>query len=377
MLPLEALIEEARKEARKDMGICNACRYCEGYCAVFPAMERRLSFSAADLNYLANLCHNCGECFHACQYAPPHAFAVNVPQSLAKVRAASYRQHAWPGPLARLFDRNGLFAALALAIGLSLMLALALALNGHASALFEPVPGGNFYRFMPHGVMAGAFGAVGGFVLLALLIGGLRFWKDSGESLASLTQPFALREALRDVLTLKYLHGGGTGCASPGEPGSSARRLFHHFTMYGFLLCFAATSVATVYHYAFGWPAPYGYLSLPVLLGTVGGVGLLIGPAGLWWVKRQREPATADAQQNGMDVAFIALLGLTSASGLALLALRETAALGSLLVVHLGIVLALFITLPYGKFVHGLYRGAALLKYALERRRPHHGVGGE
>ena len=23
------------------MQICNACRYCEGFCAVFPAMERR------------------------------------------------------------------------------------------------------------------------------------------------------------------------------------------------------------------------------------------------------------------------------------------------------------------------------------------------
>ena len=27
------------------MTICNACRYCEGYCAVFPAMEKRLTFS--------------------------------------------------------------------------------------------------------------------------------------------------------------------------------------------------------------------------------------------------------------------------------------------------------------------------------------------
>jgi citrate/tricarballylate utilization protein len=23
-------------EARRQMEICNACRYCEGYCAVFP-----------------------------------------------------------------------------------------------------------------------------------------------------------------------------------------------------------------------------------------------------------------------------------------------------------------------------------------------------
>ena len=32
------------------MRICNACRYCEAYCAVFPALERRLTFGEGDLN---------------------------------------------------------------------------------------------------------------------------------------------------------------------------------------------------------------------------------------------------------------------------------------------------------------------------------------
>src|SRR5437868_3654240 len=83
-------------EGERLMVICNACRYCEGYCAVFPAMERRLNFTEADLNYLANLCHNCAECYYACQYAPPHEFAVNVPKTLAEIRERSYRQYAWP-----------------------------------------------------------------------------------------------------------------------------------------------------------------------------------------------------------------------------------------------------------------------------------------
>src|SRR5205807_1228175 len=77
---------DALAEADRILHICNACRYCEGYCAVFPAMERRLDFSHGDLRYLANLCHNCNECYHACQYAPPHEFAVDVPQTLAAVR---------------------------------------------------------------------------------------------------------------------------------------------------------------------------------------------------------------------------------------------------------------------------------------------------
>src|SRR3569832_2469674 len=62
------------QEGQRMMSICNACRYCEGYCAVFPALERRLRFDESDLNYLAILCHNCGACYSACQYAPPHEF---------------------------------------------------------------------------------------------------------------------------------------------------------------------------------------------------------------------------------------------------------------------------------------------------------------
>ena len=65
------------------MTVCNSCRYCEGLCAVFPAMEMRRAFSDGDLNYLANLCHSCGACYTDCQFSPPHEFNVNVPQTLA------------------------------------------------------------------------------------------------------------------------------------------------------------------------------------------------------------------------------------------------------------------------------------------------------
>jgi len=73
------------QEADRLMTICNSCRYCEGLCAVFPAMEMRPTFKRGDLNLLANLCHNCGACFDACQFAPPHEFKVNVPRALAKL----------------------------------------------------------------------------------------------------------------------------------------------------------------------------------------------------------------------------------------------------------------------------------------------------
>lgn len=71
-----------------------------------------------------------------------------------------------------------------------------------------------------------------------------------------------------------------------------------------------------------------------------------------------------------MDRAFIALLFFTSLTGLALLAGRDTAYMALLLAVHLGVIMALFLTMPYGKFAHGFYRSAALLKSSIEKRMP-------
>ena len=126
--------------------------------------------------------------------------------------------------------------------------------------------------------------------------------------------------------------------------------------------------MATLYHYLLAREAPYPWWDLPVVLGTAGGIGLLIGPIGLLAAKWQRDTALLDEQRMGMDVAFIAMLFLTSFSGMELLLLRATAAMGPLLALHLGFVFALFITLPYGKFVHGLYRFVALVRYARERK---------
>jgi citrate/tricarballylate utilization protein len=382
MSPLDSLVQDARAlasgvdgssasvdEVTRQMAICNACRYCEGFCAVFPAMTRRLTFGPADIHYLANLCHNCGACLHACQYAPPHEFAVNVPQAMAKVRGETYVAYAWPQPLGALYERNGLTVSLALAAGLALFLVLALALNG---TLWGGDLGGNFYQLFPHNLLVLMFAPVFLWAVLALGIGVTRFLRD--VSPATTGQAVAggdAAEAAHDVMTLKYLDGGhGDGCHNEDDAYTLSRRRAHHLTFYGFMLCFAATSLATVYHYVFGWEAPYDLPSLPKILGAVGGVSLLLGTAGLFRLKWSRHPLHGDAAQKPMDYGFIALLFLTSLTGLLLWWLRGTDALALMLALHLGVVMALFATMPYGKFAHGIFRSAALLRYAVEKRQP-------
>jgi citrate/tricarballylate utilization protein len=345
------------------MTVCNACRYCEQYCPVFPAMERRRAFGEADLAFLANLCHNCGECLYACQYAPPHEFAINVPRTLAEIRLASYEQYCWPRVLGTLFERHGVATSLSLVVGFAVVILAASLWSGDGT--FWRSLDGDFYAVIPHHVMVALFGGVSLFVLLAIGIGMRRFLAAM-ETMPVQRRRGRWREGLVDALSLRHLHRSGLDCASAEESRSPWRRWFHHATFYGFLFCVASTSVAAIYHGVFGWEAPHGYSSLPVVLGTIGGAGLLAGPAGLWVLKNRRDPDLGDPGQAGLDDSLLLLLFLTSATGLLLLVLREGPLMALLLVIHLGVVLAFLLTLPYGKFVHGLYRAAALVRDAQE-----------
>lgn len=355
-------------EVDRILHICNACRYCESYCAVFSAMTRRLDFNLADAHYLANLCHNCSACLYACQYAPPHEFGVNLPKALARVRRDTYIEYAFPRAFGELYRRNGLAVAMAVSFGIALFLIAGIATQGR---LFIPGLGADFYAVFPHNTLALLFGATAAWALIALCVGLVRFWRQVSAPDESLANPAAIGEATTSVLTLKYLDGGhGDGCNNEHDAFTLWRRRFHHLTFYGFMLCFASTSVATLYHYVWGLEAPYPLFSLPVVLGTLGGLGLIAGPAGLFWMNLRRNDLQIDERQKSMDRGFIALLFFISLTGLALLAFRETAAMPFLLALHLGFVMGFFLTIPYGKFAHGFYRTAALLKHAIEKRMP-------
>jgi len=362
-------------ETDRLMTVCNSCRYCEGLCAVFPAMEMRRAFSDGDLNYLANLCHGCGACYTDCQFSPPHEFNVNVPQTLAIARAESYAAYVWPRAFAGLFARNGLVISVIAALSVALFIFGFAAANDRAVLYGVHTGPGAFYALMPHNAMAALFGAAFLYAILALVMSVRAFWRDIGEPIGMKTDAKALFQAVRDAGELRYLDGGGVGCFNEGDKPTDRRRIFHHLTFYGFALCFAATCVGTLYHYLLSREAPYPWWDLPVLLGTLGGVGLVIGPIGLLAAKSQRDPVLSDQARMGMDVAFIVMLLLTSVTGLLLLLLRETAAMGPLLAIHIGVVFALFITMPYGKFVHGIYRFVALVRYARERQIMAHGTG--
>jgi len=358
-------------EGARVMGICNSCRYCEGFCAVFPAMERRLTFTPESMHFLANLCHNCGACYHACQYAPPHAFAIEVPKAMAAIRKETYTRFAFPQALGTAYQQQGLALSLAAILAFFVIFIVGALSVGDPARLIEAPGPGLFYEITSHGLLVSLFGPVFLFAVSAMVISGMKYWtmlRASGNEAGFPLQEAA--ETAQAVLTLRYLDGGGDGCPDQSDAPTQSRRIHHHLVFYGFMLCLASTSVATLYHYMLNLPAPYPFFSLPVLLGTVGGILMVFGCTGLLATRAKRNPALKRADQSVMDVGFVVLLLLIAASGLALLAVRTTAAMPLVHLFHLSTVLAFFLLMPYSKFVHGLYRGIALWWHHREQRNP-------
>lgn len=347
-MSLDTLITEARRQVE----ICNACRYCEGYCSVFPAIARQKSFADGDITQLANLCHNCRGCYYACQYTEPHEFALNLPAALAEVRHDSWERHIHPQAFAKLFQTSGL--------AIALLAVAALALMFWAIAVWQPLQGDGFYAVLAHNTLVAIF-APAFLAPLALIALGLRsYWREVGGGHLRLKD---ILSGLASAGRMKNLSGGqGQGCNfEKADRYSDRRRQFHQAMMYGFLLCFAATSTATLMHYVLGWQAPYSLLSLPKLLGLPGGVLMVIGAGGLAWLKTKADPALGASKVWSGEMAFILLLALVAGSGLLLYGFGNTTAMPPIFAVHLASILVLFLLMPFSKMVHGFFRLTALI----------------
>jgi citrate/tricarballylate utilization protein len=205
------------EEADRLMTVCNSCRYCEGLCAVFPAMEMRRSFSDGDLNYLANLCHACGACYTDCQFSPPHEFNVNVPQTLAIARADSWAAYAWPRAFSGVFARNGLAISVIAALSVAAFIFGFAAFNDRQVLYAIHTGPGAFYRLMPHNAMAGLFGAALLYAIIALAMGVRAFWRDIGEPIGMRADPGSIWQAMKDAGAIS------TAAASAASTRTSGR----------------------------------------------------------------------------------------------------------------------------------------------------------
>jgi citrate/tricarballylate utilization protein len=358
---LDLLVEEAARQ----LNICNACRYCEGYCAVFPALERRNLLAESDVTQLANLCHDCRACFDACMYIPPHEFALNLPKVLSEARLESYERYVWPARVPRLF-RGWLGVFAGAVVSAVVLVVIALSTVGPAALVATPDGAWSPYEVIPYPALLAVIFAVSIYAVAVMVVAARRFWVDVGGN--TLRFRFgAVWRAVVDSLSLRNLRGGGEDCYYPDdERPSPVRRRLHGLVAYGFGLCTLSTISAAILEHLLGSEPPYPVVSVPVISGLIGGIGIVIGCTGLLRMKAASSKVTSFAEMTIKDYGLLVALHFLALSGLATFLVRDTAAFGIVFLVHIASVALTFAVAPYSKFVHLVYRFLALVRDNLE-----------
>jgi citrate/tricarballylate utilization protein len=358
-------------EANRQFTVCNACRYCEGLCTVFPAMELRTAFTEGDVTYLSALCHDCRACVDACPFSPPHEFAIDISALMSTARTQTFEHYARPRALWRLLTRGATLAGLIVATAVFFLIVALATGNPHDLVRTHRAPGA-FYDVIAYAWLVIPTLVVSILAAVAIGVGAWGLARETRGGVRLLANRRAVGQTMKDVLALTNLKGGGDGCRYPGDRRSSVRRYLHHAVFYGFGLMFASTVSAAVEQELFARNPPYPLLSVPVLLGTIGGISTLAGCAGFFvFGVRSRDPSRAPESRR-LDRLFTTMLMLATATGLLLLTLRSSPLMGAALITHLGVLGGLYVTFPYSKFVHAGYRSVALLRSHVEGgSKPH------
>lgn len=348
-------LHDLLKETDWQLRVCNSCRYCSGYCPVWPALERRGTLLQGDMLHLANLCHDCRDCFSACMYTPPHEFGVNPPRIFSELRQETYL--AYVPRVSQLARGRGLFLIGILAVAA----VLACSFAGVESGTRRASP----YAVIPHSLLI-----VLGLAPLVLSFGMLgrgvrRYWRDIGR--VSLISARGWWAVLRNIVTLRHMSGGGEGCEYESDEPGRMRRYAHQAIMYGFGFTILSTVSAWFAESLLGMSPPYGLWSVPVVSGTLGGVIASAGCVAMLMLKSRSDKEQVDPRMNRADIALLWSLLLLMLSGLAVLLLRDTSTFKAMLVVHLSAVVVAFAIFPFTKFVHPVFRVLSIYKDAVEQ----------
>ena len=365
------------KEGARQFTICNACRYCEGFCPVWPVMERRTEFGKGDLYYLANICHDCKACYYACPYTEPNEQKMNIPKLLSELRLAAYKEYAIPRPSSAYFDRHKRYFAATLVASLVAMTLFALLVGNPQRLLTPHLEPGSFYDIFPYLVIVVVGMGIGLAVLGNYIYNMLRYFKDIGGKIGKVHVK-TIFQAAADVFLHNGFKGGWhiksskAGCYHEKTTSSYSFLSLHALIFYGFILAIISTSTAAIYQQVLGVLPPYPIISVPVLFGIAGGICMLIGTFAFFFYERREDIRPIIKRMATLDFAFLTCLIAVNITGFLTLIFRATSLMGVIFTVHMGFVLLLFITAPFGKFVHFTYRYVALVMTRIEEMMESH-----
>ena len=300
---------------------------------------------------------------------PPHEFAINMPQGLCQARFETYEARSVPKGTSSVFRRSRSFSAIVGILGITLMFVFASVIGNPSRLISAQLIAGSFYVIIPYLVIVGAGLIVGAFVLLTYALELRSFLVSIEVKFRDFFKPKAFFLACADVLKHTWFRGGGAGCNYPKEQGKYSFMSLHMMVCYGFLSAILTTILSAIYQDYLHILPPFAITTPPVLFGIAGGALMVVGTSVLLYYNAVSGKAPSLKMMLNLDTAFLITLDVTAITGFLVLSLRSTSIMGTIFLLHLGLVLTLFLTAPYGKFVHFFYRFASLVKNRVEELR--------
>lgn len=351
-----AFRQEVLRRGGETAARCYQCATCSSVCELAPAEapfpRRQMLWTQWGLaDRLAGdpavwLCHQCNDCTTHC---PRDARPGDVLQT---VRGLVVESLAFPMGLGRLVARARSTWPILFGVPL-LFWILLLATTG----LFQPPADFHAYeQIVPHAMLYSVFFPLSGFVALVAFVSGRRYWRMMGAA-APRSKSF-----LSGVFATVVDIGTHTRFGSCGT--AHFRRLGHLLLFWGFVGAAVTSALLIFAIYVQGYELPLPLLHPYKLLGNISAVALVVG-AGILVAARLSDGKRAGASTS-FDWFFTTVVALVIATGVLVELVRllipgvPVVAVGAY-VVHLGVVTTLFVTFPYSKFAHMLYRTLAMI----------------
>ena len=343
--------EEELEEAIRQYTICNACRYCEGYCPVWPTLSSRTFVDREDVTFMANLCLDRRDCYYACPYVPGvHEFAINIPEVNRRLRDETYLELTFNALRSRI--GKAIFALMFIPI-LALWLIFLPALRIPVSP--------SFYALVPKDVIIYAGTAALVYLIAIAAHALLSYSRRIGPRYRPRLR--ALPRTISDILG----HSWFSDAHYPGEAEGNVRLIYHPLMFYGFLLDLMSTLTGMVYEDVLGVSSPFPLTNPTVILGLVGGVMLTAGAGLAIYARVVSYRGQRFVSASPFDSALAPILLSVAVTGLSILAARMAAAYYAmylLLLVHYSLIYTLFVLAPLSTtFLHALIRPYSLWIY--------------
>jgi citrate/tricarballylate utilization protein len=342
--------EDIHGEAIRQFNICNACRYCEGYCAVWDDIENKNFFDNSDIDHFANLCHDCRECYNVCPFTEPHEFNLNIPMVLSKVRHETYINNIKPEFMEKPAKHQYYLWSFVIALSILSVFTLGyMNMNGYMLNRYGLSDITHIFPVLQFKIFSTILYI---YVIILWALEGNNYWKsiNSGKNKKKVRIHNILL-ALSDSFGHKYFKGGGAGCNYPEDNSGKFRLIFHPMIFFGFIIDLIAIAF-------------YGNLNIYIIIiYMVGSLLISIGSIALLFAKFYSNKKLASKQLLTMDYPFTIIMLLTGITGLIFPVFSGYSIFSITFMIHIALISAIFLMAPFGKFIHPVFRFLSLIKY--------------